>query len=235
MRTTDIVVLSFGLLLAMPGLTAAQTRSPAPVSQGAPGAARTQPTERREDWQRAPDIFAALGVGAGSRVADLGSGQGWLTTRLAKAVGATGRVFASDIDPGALRTLAGTLARETIQNVELVLAEDDDPRLPFESLDGVVVVNAYHEMTKRVAVLDGIKRALVPGGKLVIVENTPHDTAFVTRKQQTEHHVIAIDFVRDDLEAQGFEILSVNPTFIDRKEGDHSHRQWMIVARVAPK
>jgi ubiquinone/menaquinone biosynthesis C-methylase UbiE len=233
MRTNDIVFFAFTLALATPVIAAAQTRSPAPVAQGA--ATRAQPTERREDWQRAPDIFAALGLTTGSRVADLGAGQGWLTTRLAKAVGPTGRVFASDIDQSALRTLAETLVRDSVRHVELVLAEDDDPRLPFESLDGVVIVNAYHEMTKRVAVLDGIKRALRPGGKLVIVENSPHDSTFVTRKQQTSHHVLAIDFVRDDLEAQGFEILSVNPAFIDRKDGDHSHRQWMLVARLEGK
>ncbi len=232
MRTNEIVLLAFALALATPEPTAAQTRPPAPVAQVS---ARTQPTERRDDWQRAPDIFAALGVTTGSRVADLGAGQGWLTTRLAKAVGPTGRVFASDIDQNALRSLAETLVKDSLRNVELVLAEDDDPRLPFESLDGVVIVNAYHEMTKRVSVLDGIKRALRPGGKLVIVENTPHDTAFVTRKQQTSHHVLAIDFVRDDLEAQGFEILLVNPKFIERKDSDHTHRQWMLVARVEGK
>lgn len=232
MRTNEIVLLTFALVLATPALTPAQTRSPASVAQGS---AATRPAEKRDDWQRASDIFAALGVTTGSRVADLGAGQGWLTTRLAKAVGPTGRVFASDIDQSALRTLAEALARDSVRHVELVLAEDDDPRLPFESLDGVVIVNAYHEMTKRVAVLDGIKRALRPGGKLVIVENTPHDTTFVTRKQQTSHHVLAVDFVRDDLEAQGFEILLVSPTFIERKDGDHMHRQWMLVARVEGK
>src|SRR5688500_20370911 len=146
----------------------------AQVRTAAPSQARVP--ERRDDWQRAPDIFAALGATAGSRIADLGAGEGWLTLRLAKQVGRDGRVFASDLDLMALRRLAETIAKDTLRNVEIVLAEDDDPRLPLESLDGVVIVNAYHEVTKRVAVLDGDKRALAPGAKRVIVDNTPPET-----------------------------------------------------------
>jgi len=229
MRTRSLFRLSTALLLALPALTAAQTRTAAPQ-----GASVTQPAERRDDWQRPADIFAALGATAGSRIADLGAGEGWLTLRLAKQVGRDGRVFASDLDLMALRRLAETIAKDTLRNVEIVLAEDDDPRLPLESLDGVVIVNAYHEMTKRVAVLDGVKRALAPGGKLVIGDNTPADT-LRTRKEQTDRHTLGIDFARDDLEAQGFEIVSLLPMFVEQKHADHSHKQWMIVARLVAK
>jgi ubiquinone/menaquinone biosynthesis C-methylase UbiE len=206
----------------------AQTRSPVPTGSVAPAGSTT--TVRRDDWQRASDIFAALRATTGSRIADLGAGEGWLTSRLARHVGPTGRVFAVDISDGALTRLAETLARDSLRNVELVLAEDDDPRLPFGTLDGVVIVNAYHEMTKRVPVIDGVKRALRPGGLLVIVDNTPPDSVS-TRKAQTDRHMLALDFARDDLEAQGFEIVSSDPRFVDRKMTDHSMRQWLIVAR----
>jgi predicted methyltransferase len=75
---------------------------------------------------------------------------------------------------------------------------------------------------------------LKPGGLLVIVDNTPPDSV-VTRKAQTDHHQLAIDFVRDDLEAQGFEIVSADPKFIDRKITDHMQRQWLLVARRGEK
>jgi predicted methyltransferase len=208
----------------------AQTRTPSPV----PGAsARTgNATVRRDDWQRVPDIFTALGVKPGSRIADLGAGEGWLTTRLARQVGASGRVFAVDIDDGALNRLTETLVRDTLRNVEVVLAEDDDPRLPFGTLDGVVILNAYHEITKRVPVLEGVRRGLRPGGVLVIVDNLPTDSLW-SRREQVSRHGLAMSFARDDLEAQGFEIVSTNPTFIEQKNGDHRQRQWMIVARRA--
>ena len=234
MRTLNITRLTFAvtaLIAPIPGI--AQTRTPAPVP-GASARNNNPPTVRRDDWQRVPDIFTALGVKTGSRIADLGAGEGWLTTRLARQVGASGRVFAVDIDAGALNRLAETLARDTLRNVEVVLAEDDDPRLPFGTLDGVVILNAYHEITKRVPVLEGVRRGLRPGGVLVIVDNLPTDSLW-TRQEQVSRHGLAMAFARDDLEAQGFEIVSTNPAFIEQKNGDHRQRQWMIVARRGAK
>ena len=204
----------------------AQMRTPAPSATRAP--------ERRDDWQRAPDIFAALGATAGSRIADLGAGEGWLTTRLAARVGPTGRIFAVDINEPALKTLGERVQRDSLRNVELILSEEDDPRLPYASLDGVVILNAYHEMTQRVAMLDGIKRSLRPGGTLVIVDNTPADSVR-TRREQTNHHTLALELARDDLEAQGFEIVSAVPDFIRDVRPEHARRQWLIAARLRTK
>ena len=211
-----------------PAALGCQTRAGAPPATAAQPRA-TEPVTR-DSWQRVPDIFAALGAKPGSRIADLGAGQGWLTVRLARQVGADGRVFASDISERALTTLAERLDSSGIRNVELMLARDDDPRLPFGTLDGVVIVNAYHEMTQRVAVLDGVKRALKPDGVLVIVDNVPADS-LRTRKEQMSRHSLAIDLARDDLEAQGFEIVSSDPAFVTRNDDQHTHREWLLVAR----
>ena len=221
------------LLVALP--LDAQVRSPQPPDAAAP--ARVAQHGRRDDWQRASDIFAALGARPGARIADLGAGEGWLTTRLSKQVGADGRVFAADISERALTSLAGTLAQQGIRNVELILSEDDDPRLPFGTLDGVVILNAYHEIVQRVPVLEGVKRALRPGGALVIVDNVPVDSTLRTRKEQTERHQLAIEFARDELEAQGFEIVSSDPGFITRpvEAGGMAHREWILVARRRAK
>ena len=224
MHKQAIVLLTVGLL-AMPATVAAQTVTPA--------ASTTPSTDhgRRDDWQRAPDIFKALGAVPGARVADLGAGEGWLTTRLARAVGPSGRVFASDISERALSSLSATVASQGLQNVELMLATETDPNLPFGSLDGVVIVNAYHEMVQRVAVLDGIKKSLKPTGLLVIVDNVPPDT-IRSRREQTDRHQLALDFARDDLEAQGFEIVNSDPRFIVRGAGSDMHNsQWILVAR----
>lgn len=212
--------------------SAAVTRT-AHAQQGA--ATQSGTTLSRDDWQRAPEIFAAVGARPGSRIADLGAGHGWLTTRLAKQVGPTGTVFAADVNENVLRQLATRIAGDsTLRNVELILAEDDDPRLPFESLDGVVIVNAYHEMTKRVPVLNGILRALRPGGLLVIVDNIPDDS-LTTRTRQVARHKLALDLARDDLEAHGFEIVSQVPKFTEYYMTDHWMRQWLLVARRSAK
>lgn len=214
-------------LFAVPAF--AQSTSPRPGGSAAP-ATQAAPASR-DDWQKAPEIFAALKAGPGSRIADLGAGQGWLTLRLSRQVGPAGRVFAADISEGALKNLVARVAADsTLRNVELVLSEENDPRLPYGTLDGVVIVNAYHEMTERVAVLEGIKRSLRPGGLLVIVDNTPDDS-LTTRTRQVAQHKLAIDLAVDDLQAHGFEVVSQAPQFTEYWMTDHAMRQWMLVAR----
>lgn len=221
----------FSLVL---GASLADAQLPRTAAPGARNGASAAP-ESRDDWQRAPDIFVAAGLRAGSRVADLGSGEGWLTTRLAKHVGPAGRVFAADISENALRSLSETVARDSFSNIELILSEPDDPRLPYGSLDAVIIVNAYHEMVERVAVLEGIKRSLRPGGMLVIVDSPPADSSFRTRSEQTSRHSLALDFARDDLEAHGFELVSEQREFVQNAHDSHLHRQWMLVARRREK
>ena len=221
---------SFALVLASFVMPAAVGCQATITSQPAAAADQPAAATSRDSWQRVPEIFAALGATPGSRIADLGAGEGWLTLRLARQVGDSGRVFASDISERALTALAARLDSADIDNVELMLAADDDPRLPYGTLDGVVIVNAYHEMTRRVPVLDGVKRALRPGGVLVIVDNVPADS-LRTRREQTSRHTLAIDLARDDLEAQGFEIVSSDPDFITRQHDRHTHREWILVAR----
>jgi predicted methyltransferase len=231
MRTISHAILGLALAaIASPTAIRGQVRTPS--SQAQPAAPRQGEHGRRDDWQRVPDIFAALGARPGARIADLGAGEGWLTLRLARQVEPGGRVFASDISERALTSLAQALETSKLGNVELLLAQEDDPGLPYGTLDGVVILNAYHEMTKRVPVLEGVKRALKPGGVLVIVDNAPLDSG-LARKEQTNRHTLAIEFARDDLEAQGFEIVSSAPDFIARPMEGITHREWMLVARRA--
>ena len=126
---------------------------------GAPLGARQEHQEApRDQWQRPADVFEAMGLGPGSVVADLGAGGGWFTTRLARAVGAGGRVYAVDVNPISLRELRDALPKE-LTNIEIVRGEENDPKLPAGQLDAVLVVNAYHEFAEYAAVLARVRRS----------------------------------------------------------------------------
>ena len=216
----------------LPAQAAVPGSATAPTASGAP---RRAP-ESRDDWQRVPDIFDALGAQPGSRIADLGAGEGYLSTRLSRRVGPEGRVFAVDISESALARLGQTIADDSLRNVELILGEPDDPRLPYGTIDGVVIVNAYHEMIQRGPMLEGIKRALRPGGVLVIVDNAPAAAdSMALRQRQTANHTLSLDLALDDLQAAGFEIVSQVRDFVVQQHDGHSHREWMLVARRARK
>jgi ubiquinone/menaquinone biosynthesis C-methylase UbiE len=194
----------------------------------------------REQWQRVADIFAHLGITAGSQVADIGAGGGFFTTRLARAVGPTGRVYAVDVNPVSLRELKASLGSEH-GNVELIRGEETDPRLPPGRLDAALIVNAYHEFAEHRAMLREILNALRPGGRLILVEPAPTRAADTTRAAQAKRHSIAIDFVEADLREAGFEIAVRENTFTTRPAHKHENGggasetfapvEWLLVAR----
>lgn len=203
----------------------------------APLAARQDHQEApRDQWQRVADVFEAMGLGPGSVVADLGAGGGWFTTRLARAVGDGGRVYAVDVNPISLRELREALPKE-LTNVEIVRGEEDDPKLPPGQLDAVLVVNAYHEFAEYPAVLSKVKAALKPGGRLVLIEPTPRRAEDTTRAAQTRRHSIAMALVEGELVDAGYEIVRREPAFVSRPAHQEPNgstvkpTDWLLVAR----
>jgi ubiquinone/menaquinone biosynthesis C-methylase UbiE len=171
--------------------------------------------------------MAALAIAEGSRVADIGAGSGYFTEHLAREVGPSGRVFAVDISDRALSQLRRLVENESFENVEVIRGEVDDPRLPEGSLDAVLVVDAYHEMTEYAAMLEGMHRALKPGGRLVMLDHVPNDTS-LSRARQTANHDISSGLAERDIREAGFEVLERDDRFAERRR---NHWQWILVAR----
>jgi ubiquinone/menaquinone biosynthesis C-methylase UbiE len=181
---------------------------------------------KREKDQRVGDIFTAMGVKPGAVVADIGAGEGFFTVRLSEAVGAEGRVLAVDISASVLRSLRARVEREGLANVEVVEGTTSDPRLPEAALDAALIVNAYHEMTEHQAMLEHIRKALKPGGRLVIVEPISAERRDSTRDEQTRRHEIAPGFVEQDAKSAGYEVAALEDPF----SSHHGHgSEYMIV------
>jgi ubiquinone/menaquinone biosynthesis C-methylase UbiE len=193
-----------------------------------PGLAAQQDAAR-DAWQRVPDVFAALAIGEGSRVADVGAGRGYFTVRLADRVGSAGRVYAVDIDESSLNRLRSLVEADSLANVEAIRGDVDDPRLPPGELDAVLVVDTYHEMTEHAAMLSRLLEALAPGGRLVMLDFRPPDPS-ASRSGQTARHTIALGIAERELADAGFEILVRDPDFAEAGGYRRSH-QWMLVAQ----
>lgn len=197
------------------------------LSGQAPRAESANPEAERERWQKVPEIFAAMGVAAGGRVADVGAGSGFFSVRLARVVGASGRVFAVDVSPDAVRDLKERVARERLENVEVIAGDPADPHLPA-SLDAVLIVNAYHEMPDPQRILDKIRQALKLAGRLVIVEPIAAKREKTSRAEQWSNHEIALDYVVEDLRQAGFTIIERRERFVENLLDRDT--EWMIVA-----
>ena len=125
----------------------------------------------RDAWQRPDQIMDALQLGENSVVADLGAGGGWFTVRLARHVGPNGHVYAEDIQPQMIEAIKRRIKREGLNNVTTQLGTADNPKLPPNALDAVLIVDAYHEIERPVALLRNVAASLKPTGVVGIVNS----------------------------------------------------------------
>lgn len=158
---------------------------------------------REEQPDKALDY---IGIAPGSTVADIGAGSGYFTTRLARRVGPTGKVYANDIQQGMLLLIADKVGRMGLKNVDMVLGTPDDPRLPANSLDLALMVDVYHEFSAPERMLGKLFTALKPGGRLVLLEYRAEDP----RVPILEEHKMTREQVRIEIEAAGYKLDRVD-------------------------
>jgi ubiquinone/menaquinone biosynthesis C-methylase UbiE len=132
--------------------------------------------DARDRIGEAEQVMQLAGVRSGMWVADVGAGQGYYTVRLARVVGAKGRVLAEDIVPQVTDQLADRVQRERLDNVAVTLGTPDDPALPARTFDRVFLVHMYHEVASPYAFLLHMRDGLKPNGLVVVVDaNRPVD------------------------------------------------------------
>jgi len=171
---------------------------------------------KRDVWQRPGEVMDALGVEPGERVADIGCGFGYFTFRLAARVGAEGKVYAVDIDREAINRVRARKERENLEQVEPILGESSDPRLPND-LDAVLIVETYHEFRDYDRMTQAVFRALKPGGRLAII-----DSEGPSGRPRTEYHrlhSIPAGLVRAEIARHGFVFKESRPGFYDPESG----------------
>lgn len=184
--------------------------------------------EERELQERAGKIVDLMEVNDGTHLADIGSGMGFFTVRLARAAGDSGRVYAVDIDEKVLAELRQRVHAAPFANVEVVRGEPDDPRLPEGTLDAVLIVNSYHEMPQHQKILEHIYRALKPGGRFLLVEPWSPSRRGEPRESQVKNHIIAPELVEADLRQAGFEVRLRDDHFVENQKS--GSLEWLILA-----
>lgn len=125
----------------------------------------------RDAWQMPARVIETLKLKPGEIVADIGSGTGYFSVRLAKSSAAP-KVYGADIEPGMVQYLRDRAAREGLANVIAVQASADSANLP-ELVDLVLIVDTYHHIGNRIAYFGKLRQSLKPGGKVAIIDFKP--------------------------------------------------------------
>lgn len=183
---------------------------------------------QRDTWQRADDIIAKLDLKPGSRVADVGCHEGYFTVKLAKKVGNDGLVYAVDLSRDKISRLQKNLSERGISNVEAIVGEEANPKLPENALDAVLIVDTYHEMDRHDEILQHISKSLKKNGRLIICEPISEERQNMSREDQERKHELGVNYAIEDVRKAGFKIVSQNLNFVDRlkEKGD---TMWLIV------
>ena len=158
----------------------------------------------RDSWQQPEEVIRALQLREGDRVADLGAGGGYFTFRLARAVGPSGQVYAVDVDRGMIEYLQKRSEEEGAGNLETVLADYDDPRIPAPGVDLIFTCNTYHHLAERRAYFEHAKRYLRPGGRVAVVEYRPRQSWLA--RVFLGGHATSAETIREELGAAGYRL-----------------------------
>lgn len=126
--------------------------------------------EDRAEWQRPDELVAALGLRPGDTVGEVGSGPGYFTVRLSRAVGPAGRVLAAEVSPQILAVLRRRLEEAGAGNVVPLLARPEEPPFAPGSCRRILVVNTFHHFPDGAGYLRALAACLAPGGRVVNVD-----------------------------------------------------------------
>jgi len=171
-------------------------------------------------------LVTALKLHAGQTVADIGAGGGQLTVALAREVGPSGRVYATELDTNRLRDIRQATDSAGLQNVSIIEAHATRTNLPERCCDALVLRRVYHHFGDPRLMNASMQESLKPGGLLAVIDFAP-DSAESTdpsdRDTGNQHGVTSATVVRE-LGQAGFEVVDV-------EEGSRAGRYMVVVRR----
>ena len=195
-------------------------RKTSPPFVGDPSVFEGKDRDKKLQVKRVMDV---LGIKPGATVADIGAGSGWFTVRAAKRVGRTGTVYAVEINPDFVRHIQQRAKAEGFGNVRTVLGKDDDPLLPPNSLDSVLLLKTYHEVAQPVLLLKNLRKSLKPGARVGIID----------RNGKGDDHGIDRAVVIEEARLAGYELIEEHD-FVKSDEGVDYFLVFRAVKPITP-
>jgi ubiquinone/menaquinone biosynthesis C-methylase UbiE len=152
-----------------------------------------------------------LAISPGKDVADIGAGSGWFTVRAAKRVTDSGVVYAVDINPKAIEYIDNRIQKEHLHNVKTIMGKSDNPELPADSVDSVLLLKTYHEVAEPVALLRNLRGSLKPGARVGIID----------REGNGENHGVLKQVVLREAGEAGYRLLEEHDDLVKGDDMDY--------------
>ena len=144
-----------------------------------------------------------LDLKPGMSVCDMGSGNGYHTLPMAKAVGEAGKVFAVEVQPEMIEMLHRRAEEQGIKNITSIIGQPHDPKMPAESCDMILLVDVYHEFSHPELMLAGMRKALKKDGVVVLVEFRAEDDGVPIKPE----HKMTKAQINKEMTKNGFKLV----------------------------
>ena len=125
---------------------------------------------QRDAYQKPHEVLTALKIKPDEVIADIGAGSGYFSFRLAHFVGDKGKIYAVDVSPDMVRHVNRRIRDTKTTNVVTVLADNDDPLLPDQSVNRFFLCDVWHHVENQTKYLSLMKKMLKPGGEIVMID-----------------------------------------------------------------
>jgi predicted methyltransferase len=171
-------------------------------------------------------LDTALKLEAGQVVADIGAGGGQLTLALAREVGPSGRVYATELDTARLRDIRQATDSAGLKNVSVLEAHATRTNLPERCCDALVLRRVYHHFANPDLMNASLRQSLKPGGLLAVIDFAPDsaESADPSERDTGDQHGVTSATVVRELSQAGFETVAV-------EEGTRAGRFMVVVRR----
>lgn len=156
-------------------------------------------------------VMDALAITPGKNVADIGAGSGWFTVRAAKKVAPGGMVYAVDINSDAIKYIDDRLAKDGVHNVKTVLNKPDDPQLPADSIDSVLLLKTYHEVANPVVLMRNLMPALRKDARIGIIDRNGNGT----------NHGVQKSVVLQEMQQAGYKLKDEQDSLVKDDDMDY--------------
>ena len=187
--------------------------------------ARNLDSEEREQRQKPRELLASIGLKEGQIVADIGSGPGFMEPYFMEVIGPTGKLYAEDIQQDFLDQVEAKVKENGWKNVETVLGDQIDPKLPKGEIDLAFILDAYHHFEYPRKTMAKVRESLAPGGRLAVID------FYRSRKHPTMSKERLMGHIREDRDGFATEIESAGFKLI--RHFDHLPHQYVLIFEAA--
>ncbi len=160
-------------------------------------------TQGRDGWQHPEAVIDALAITPGQHVAEIGAGKGYWIPWLSRAVGSEARVYAVEVDSALIEALRQKVAKQELDNVEVVFGTFEDPKLPDGEIDLAITSLTYHHIEERVAYFQNLRRDLSGMGRVAHLDDRD-DLPAPVRWLPSRGHWSNVDEMTDEMDQAGY-------------------------------